>query len=210
MIAVFDTDTTSLQIAVALGTLGSRHGSRDVPGDGGDHGRPPPGQGRHRVGYERRRPRARRHARRRGPRQHPHLELRPRHGRRNRRPAPRCGRGGERQRRRRPRGRRPTRWRSGRPLCRHGEQRVRPRHGHDRHPRAGGGSDRRADRPRVPALAGPGRDGTHSAPSPSRPQRGRTTTMARALISARARRASRRSCRADARPLGRSEPICVT
>ena len=46
---------------------------------------------------------------------------------------------------------------AGAKLDRHRQQRVRRRHDHDRHARRRGRRDRRADRPGVPALAGPRR-----------------------------------------------------
>ena len=71
--------------------------------------------------------------------------------------APRGDRGGERQRRRGTPNRRPNRRRSRRQADRHRQQRVRRRPDHDRHPRGRGRRDRRAHRPRIPALARPRR-----------------------------------------------------
>ena len=59
-----DVDTEYMtKIAGALTLHGRRHGVRDGPRHGRDHGVAAEGQGRHRLRDERRRPRARRHAR---------------------------------------------------------------------------------------------------------------------------------------------------
>ena len=70
---------------------GRRHGPGHGARDRGDHGRAPEGQGRGRLGHERRRPRGRRDARRRGPGQRAQQPLRLGHERRGGRPRARAG-----------------------------------------------------------------------------------------------------------------------
>ena len=157
MIATFDTDTTGLQIALALGTLGLGMGFAMSPATEAIMGALP----RAKAGI--------------GSAMNDVVRevggmlgiavlgsilssrLRLGHGRRDRRDAPRGGRGGERQRRRGTRGRRTNRRRDRRQADRHRQQRVRRRADHDRHPRGRGRRDRRAHRPRIPALARPRR-----------------------------------------------------
>ena len=65
----FDVDTGYGRVAALCSLMGFGMGTRDVARDRGDHGLAAEGQGRHRLGDERRGPRGRRHARRRGARQ---------------------------------------------------------------------------------------------------------------------------------------------
>ena len=100
------TPRTSTRSCGSLTAPGPWHGVRDGAGDRGDHGLAAEGEGRDRLGDERRGPRGRRHARRGRAREHREHELRGEHGGPDGGPAGRGGRGRRRQRRRRPRGRR--------------------------------------------------------------------------------------------------------